>query len=134
MILAVNKTFHWLERLHIALDISRGMEFVHRHGFMHRDLTANNVLLQNIPSLPWRRKAVIADFGLSCRIPKSPEIKQQVGTSTYMAPEVISELFYNEKADVFSAGIIMCQMIARVDADHDAGLYRTSKFGLDYVS
>lgn len=27
----------------------------------------------------------------------------------------------------------MCQMIARIDADHDAGLYRTRTFGLDYV-
>lgn len=37
-----------------------------------------------------------------------------------MAPEVLCELFYNEKADIFSFGIILCQMIARIDADHDA--------------
>jgi protein kinase 2 len=44
-----------------------------------------------------------------------------------MAPEVLCELFYNEKADVFSFGIILCQMIARIDADHDAvGLFSNS--------
>lgn len=34
---------------------------------------------------------------------------------------------------MFSFGIIMCQMIARIDADPEAGLYRTNNFGLDYI-
>ena len=34
---------------------------------------------------------------------------------------------------MFSFGVILCQIIARIDADHDAGLYRTTVFGLDYV-
>lgn len=37
------------------------------------------------------------------------------------------------QADVFSFGVILCQMIARIDADPECGLYRTPKFGLDYV-
>ncbi|KAI6183979.1 Protein kinase domain-containing protein [Aphelenchoides bicaudatus] len=101
-------------------------------AFIHRDLTASNILLQKSSNSPWR-KAVVGDFGLSCRTPKSTEIKAQVGTQQYMAPEILLELFYNHKADIFSFGIIVCQMIARIDADHDAGLFRTSKFGLDYV-
>lgn len=70
---------------------------------------------------------------MSSKIPKYPKIFQQVGTQNWMAPEMLKEQFYNEKADVFSFGVIMCQMIARIDADHDAGLYRTPMFGLDYV-
>lgn len=77
-------------------------------------------------------KAVVADFGLSSKIPKQPKIFPQVGTQNWMAPEMLKESFYNEKADVFSFGIIFCQMIARIDADHDDGLYRTREFGLDY--
>jgi hypothetical protein len=45
----------------------------------------------------------------------------------------LTENFYNEKSDVFSFGIILCQMIARINADHDCGLYRTLNFGLDYI-
>lgn len=56
--LNLQKPFHWLERLHIALDISRGMEYCHRHGFIHRDLTANNVLLQKPSSSKWRKAVV----------------------------------------------------------------------------
>lgn len=80
----LNKPFYWIDRLNYALDICKGMEFVHRNGFMHRDLTATNILLQKTTNSPWRQKAVIADFGLSCRIPKQSEVKPQVGTQWYM--------------------------------------------------
>ncbi|KAI6186167.1 Protein kinase domain-containing protein [Aphelenchoides besseyi] len=131
-ILNLQKPFTWLCRCNVALDIARAMAFVHRSGYMHRDLTSMNVLLQsNVRGL--RCKAVVADFGLSCKIPAQNEIKQQVGTQNWMSPEMLQERFYDEKSDVFSFGIILCQMIARIDADHDAGLYRTTQFGLDYI-
>ncbi|CAD5209739.1 unnamed protein product [Bursaphelenchus okinawaensis] len=130
-ILNTSIEFDWWYRCHIALDICSAMDFVHRKGFMHRDLTSMNILLQSqYRSHP---KAIVADFGLSCKTPQKGEIKQQVGTQNWMAPEMLMERFYDEKADVFSFGIICCQMIARLDADHDAGLYRTPSFGLDYV-
>ncbi|CAD5213272.1 unnamed protein product [Bursaphelenchus xylophilus] len=130
-ILNTSIDFDWFYRCHIALDICSAMDFVHRKGFMHRDLTSMNILLQSqFRSHP---KAIVADFGLSCKIPQKGEVKQQVGTQNWMAPEMLMERIYDEKADVFSFGIICCQMIARLDADHDAGLYRTPSFGLDYV-
>ena len=42
-----------------------------------------------------------------------------VGTPYWMAPEVLSGKAYDEKADVFSYGIVVCEVISRLDADPD---------------
>uniref|UniRef100_F1KUA5 Dual specificity testis-specific protein kinase 2 n=1 Tax=Ascaris suum TaxID=6253 RepID=F1KUA5_ASCSU len=125
------RAFPWLLRCNLAKDISCAMNYVHSKNIMHRDLTSMNVLLQSVGCDGM--KAVVADFGLSCRIPAKGERLIQVGTPYWMAPECLKEEYYDEKADVFSFGIIMCQMIARIDADPEAGLYRTNNFGLDYI-
>ncbi|XP_062509592.1 dual specificity testis-specific protein kinase 2-like [Corticium candelabrum] len=53
-----------------------------------------------------------------------------VGSPYWMAPELMNSKPYNELVDVFSYGILMCEIIARIDADPDC-LSRTSEFGLD---
>uniref|UniRef100_A0A0N4UIC4 Protein kinase domain-containing protein n=1 Tax=Dracunculus medinensis TaxID=318479 RepID=A0A0N4UIC4_DRAME len=126
-----SRSFSWKMRFALAKDISAAMCFVHSKNVMHRDLTSMNVLLQTLPY--GNLKAVVADFGLSCPIPSRNELLVQVGTPFWMAPECLKEEFYNEKADIFSYGIILCQMIARIEADPEAGLCRTNNFGLDYV-
>jgi hypothetical protein len=50
-----------------------------------------------------------------------------------MSPECLRGKFYNETADVFSFGIILCEIIACVDADPDF-LPRTENFGVDYLA
>lgn len=54
-----------------------------------------NVLLQTIST--GSLKAVVADFGLSCKIPTSDERLVQVGTTYWMAPECLKEEYYDEK-------------------------------------
>lgn len=130
LICNTQKVFPWRLRCSLARDIACAMQYVHSKSIMHRDLTSMNVLLQTAAN---GTKAVVADFGLSCRIPHFGECLVQVGTPYWMAPECLKEEFYDQNADVFSFGIIMCQMIARIDADPEAGMYRTNNFGLDYV-
>ncbi|XP_072430480.1 dual specificity testis-specific protein kinase 2 isoform X2 [Chiloscyllium punctatum] len=76
---------------------------------------------------------VLGDFGLAEKIPDNASVEKLsvVGSPFWMAPEVLHSEHYNEKADVFSYGIILCEIIARVQADPDY-LPRTVNFGLDY--
>nr|XP_020475393.1 dual specificity testis-specific protein kinase 1 [Monopterus albus]XP_020475394.1 dual specificity testis-specific protein kinase 1 [Monopterus albus] len=122
----------WSMRLSLALDIARGLQYLHSKGIFHRDLTSKNCLVR------WEGgvcSAVVGDFGLAEKIPDYSEEEEQeplavVGSPYWMAPEVLRGEVYNEKVDVFAYGIILCEIIARIQADPDI-LPRTEDFGLD---
>ncbi|XP_034425305.1 dual specificity testis-specific protein kinase 1 [Hippoglossus hippoglossus] len=131
-LLGSNVYLSWSVRLSLALDIARGLQYLHSKGIFHRDLTSKNCLVR------WESgvcSAVVGDFGLAEKIPDYSEDEDQeplavVGSPYWMAPEVLRGEVYNEKVDVFAFGIILCEVIARIQADPDI-LPRTEDFGLD---
>ncbi|XP_073670358.1 dual specificity testis-specific protein kinase 2 [Paramisgurnus dabryanus] len=122
----------WTVRIGLSLDIARGLQYLHSKGIFHRDLTSKNCLVRCENGA---FTAVVGDFGLAEKIPDYIDgVEKQplaiVGSPYWMAPEMLRGELYDEKVDVFSYGIILCEIIARIEADPDI-LPRTEDFGLD---
>lgn len=99
----------WPMRRKMALDTCKGMRYLHQSKLLHRDLKSSNLMLDD------NFNCKVGDFGLT-RISSGAVAAQmtgQCGTFQYMAVEVLSNKPYSEKADVFSFGILLWELIAR---------------------
>lgn len=145
----MDKDFSWSVRVSYVKDIAAGMAYLHSMNVIHRDLNTYNCLVRENQSV------VVADFGLARLVPgdknksqtsslerpakgspsetRRPDRRKRytvVGNPYWMAPEMIHGKSYDERVDVFSFGIMICEIIGRVSADPDY-LPRTQDFGLD---
>ena len=93
----------------ILVGIARGMMYLHQCQIVHRDLKPGNILLDE------NYEPHITDFGLSKFNfhDQMMDPSQNFGTAKYLAPECINKEFYNKKADVYSFGIIMYEIVTR---------------------
>jgi len=133
------------KKIILARDIAKALIYLHDKKIFHRDVTSRNCLIRMSPKCPDYddlsseaynhpkyfdvSEAVLADFGLAEKIDENLN-HAIVGTPFWMAPEVLNEKGYNQLADIFSLGIVLCELIARKSADPDE-LPRTNEFGLD---
>ncbi|CAG2108675.1 unnamed protein product [Medioppia subpectinata] len=97
--------------LKIFSEINQGLEYLHSlvPPIIHRDLKPQNILVVRHNPNGWFVK--ISDFGLSVfHESGSQSHTQRTGTEKYMAPEVKFSGDYNTKCDIFSFGLIACEM------------------------
>jgi serine/threonine-protein kinase TNNI3K len=92
-------------KLRMAVQVAHALTYLHspETPVVHRDLKSRNVLLSETMD------AKVIDFGISCER-QDVTMTAGVGTSLWMAPEVMLGNRYDEKADVFSFGVILSEL------------------------
>ncbi|XP_042015523.1 G-type lectin S-receptor-like serine/threonine-protein kinase LECRK3 [Salvia splendens] len=100
----------WEERMEIARDISRGILYLHQEcetQIIHCDIKPQNILMDN----NWRAK--ISDFGVA-KFLKQDQTNTYTGirgTKGYVAPEWFQKQAITVKADVYSFGVMLLEII-----------------------
>jgi len=100
------ESFEPAESVRIMGELLDALEFAHEAGVIHRDIKPANVMLDA------QRRVKLADFGVA-RIQDSERSAAgtMVGTPAFMSPEQISGGKIDRRTDLFSAGVVLYQLL-----------------------
>jgi len=89
------------------VQISFGLQYIHKKNILHRDLKSQNIFItkQNIIK--------IGDFGISKSLANTRELAHTaIGTPHYLSPEICQRKPYNHKSDMWSLGCVLYELCA----------------------
>ena len=95
------------EALDIAIQVAEGLQEAHEKGIVHRDIKADNILLNS------KGQAKITDFGLAHLAERSKLTKSgtTLGTPAYMSPEQAQGQSMDRRTDIWSLGVMLFEMV-----------------------
>jgi eukaryotic-like serine/threonine-protein kinase len=112
----LNKPISISKFLEIAAECAEGLAAAHKGGVLHHDIKPENIMLTSSDQVK------MLDFGVARRLPTASVLSTQIdncsdrgkvsGTLAYMAPEVLEESESDERADIFSLGVIFYEALA----------------------
>ena len=117
-------------------QVFSGLYYLHDNHILHRDLKLENIMISDIEKdLKTKEEYFwikIIDFGTAKIFKKNKNEKAVVGSSYYIAPEVLKQK-YNEKCDTWSVGVILYMLIvgrAPFDGNTDEEIIESIKIGV----
>ncbi len=113
------KYIKWKDALSITKQILSAMEVAHKHNIIHRDIKPHNIMLT------YDGVAKVADFGIARVVSEntSEAADLNIGSVHYLAPEQAKGDAFDERADLYSIGITLFEMlIGHVPFDGDTAI------------
>jgi serine/threonine-protein kinase len=121
------ESLHLRAKLEIMAQVCSALAYAHRMGMIHRDVKPANVIVQRDGLVK------LLDFGIARAGGHQPMDKSMtrtgtlVGTPAYIAPERLRGELFDGRSDVFSAGVVLYQLLTGVlpfDAEYPAILHQ----------
>jgi serine/threonine protein kinase len=101
------------------IQITLGLQYIHSKRILHRDIKTLNIFLAADHSIR------IGDFGVAKILGKSQFAHTLIGTPYYLSPELLQDLPYNEKSDIWALGVTLyelCTLTYPFDAKNQGAL------------
>ena len=95
----------------ILLQLNNVFKIMYSQKIMHRDLKLKNIMIKYLNKEKTEYEVKLSDYGFSKALDDNLITHTHLGTPVTMAPEILSNKYYNFKADLWSIGVIIYQLL-----------------------
>lgn len=105
--IAQEGSLNWKDAVHLTVQILRGLQHAHDKGIVHRDVKPQNIMVLRDGTIK------VTDFGIArfARSEQKTITDKAIGSVHYISPEQARGENTNEKADIYSVGVMLYEML-----------------------